>query len=115
MDFEAINDDLINNFSFSILNRFSQYCNKENKQASFSNLIKYLIETDVIREKTVAKYMVMKLYPECLYTNTCKMDALTEIADLTGISRKHVYNMVQHPERFSHRIKEKGIKKNKEE
>ena len=56
--------------------------------------------------------MVMELYPEALYTNHSKMDAISEIADRTGISEKHVYNMIQHPEHYGFQIKQKGKKEN---
>jgi len=49
----------------------------------------------------------MHLYPNSLYSNDSKMDAMMEISIRTGISKKHVYNMVQHPERFGYQIKQK--------
>ena len=93
MAFEPIHNDLINDFAWSILNRFTQHCNKEGIQPTFLAYTKYLISCNLIFEKTVAKYMVMELYPEALYGNHSKMDAISEIADRTGISEKHVYNM----------------------
>jgi hypothetical protein len=112
MAFEEINNELINDFNWSILNRFNQHCNKEGIQLTFSNFTKYLIQCNVIQPKTVSKYMVMELYPECLYSNNSKMDAITEISERTGISEKHVYNMVQHPEHFGYAVKQKGKKEN---
>lgn len=112
MAFEPIHNDLINDFAWSILNRFTQHCNKEGIQPTFLAYTKYLISCNLIFEKTVAKYMVMELYPETLYANDSKMDAISEIADRTGISEKHVYNMIQHPEHYGFQIKQKGKKEN---
>ena len=112
MAFEPIHNDLINDFAWSILNRFTQHCNKECIQPNFLAYTKYLISCNLISEKTVAKYMVMELYPEALYANHSKMDAISEIADRTGISEKHVYNMIQHPEHYGFQIKQKGKKEN---
>lgn len=107
-DFELINEDLLQDFTHEILNKYSVFCQKEKITPNFFHLISFLIKTDVVKEKTVAKYMVMQLYPNSLYSNDSKMEAMMEISVRTGISQKHVYNMVQHPERFGYQIKQKG-------
>jgi len=114
MAFEPIDKDLINDFSWNILNRFNQHCNKEGIQTTFLAYTKYLISCNLIQEKTVAKFMVCELYPNSLYSNNSKMDAIREISDLTGISEKHVYNIIQHPEHYGYQIKQKGKKENKD-
>ena len=109
---EIICEDLENDFIFSVLNKFSRHSHDNDKQTTFTNLMRYLIRCNIIKDITVSKYMVMQYYPESLYENNNKTEALDEIAQKTGFTRKHVYNMVQHPERFSYRIKQKGKNKN---
>ena len=114
-EFEMINEDLLQDFTHEILNKYSAFCQKEGITPNFFHLVSFLVKTDVVKEKTVAKYMVMHLYPNSLYSNDSKMDAMMEISIRTGISKKHVYNMVQHPERFGYQIKQKRKDKNETE
>ena len=88
-EFEMINEDLLQDFTHEILNKYSAFCQKEGITPSFFHLISFLVKTDVVKEKTVAKYMVMQLYPNSLYSNDSKMDAMMEISIRTGISKKH--------------------------
>lgn len=106
-----IEDELIDNFKHIILNKFNHYCQVERLNANFFHLLDYLINHTIIKDKTVAKYMVMELYPESLFENKSKGDAISDISARTGISRRWVYNMVQHPERFGNTISKKSKKK----
>lgn len=109
-DYE-INDELVDDFKQIIMNKFNHFCQVEGKGANFFLFLDYLITHNLIKEKTVAKFMVMELYPEALFENKSKGDAIIDIAARTGISRRWVYNMVQHPERFGNTISKKSKKK----
>jgi len=58
-EFEMINGDLLQDFTHEILNKYSAFCQKEGITPSFFHLISFLVKTDVVKEKTVAKYMVI--------------------------------------------------------
>jgi len=106
-----LKEELIDDFKHNVLNRFNQHCQNEGKGVNFFLLLDYLISHNIIKDKTVAKYMVMELYPESLYENKSKSSAIEDIALRTGISSRHVYNMVQHPERYTNLISKKRNKK----
>lgn len=105
------NNELINDFKQIILNKFSHFCQVEGKGTNFYLFLDYLINHNIIKNKTVAKYMVMELYPESLFENKNKSNAINDISLRTGISSRHVYNMIQHPERYNNIIKKKAINK----
>jgi hypothetical protein len=107
-----INKDLLIEFQESILQKFKALCDKDNTTPDFYTLIDFLYQTNVIKDLTVAKFMVMELYPAALFENESKMNAIMDISIQTGLSEKTVYNMIQHPESFGYGISKKRNKKN---
>ncbi len=107
-----IDKDLLVAFQESILNKFVDLCLKDKITPDFYTLIDFLYQTNVIKDLTVAKFMVMELYPAALFENESKMNAIMDISIQTGLSEKTVYNMIQHPESFGYGISKKRNKKN---
>jgi hypothetical protein len=87
-------------------------CDKDKITPDFYTLIDFLYQTNVIKDLTIAKFMVMELYPAALFENESKMNAILDISIRTGLSEKTVYNMIQHPESFGYGISKKRNKKN---
>jgi hypothetical protein len=107
-----IDKELLKEFQESILEKFKALCNKDNITPDFYTLIDFLYQTNVIKDLTIAKFMVMELYPAALFENESKMNAIMDISIQTGLSEKTVYNMIQHPESFGYGISKKRNKKN---
>ena len=107
-----IDKDLLIEFQESILEKFKALCDKNNITPDFYTLIDFLYQINIIKDVTVAKFMVMELYPAALFENESKMNAIMDISIQTGLSEKTVYNMIQHPESFGYGISKKRNKKN---
>jgi hypothetical protein len=107
-----IDRELLIEFQESILEKFKALCDKDNITPDFYTLIDFMYQTNVIKDLTIAKFMVMQLYPGALFENESKMNAILDISIRTGLSEKTVYNMIQHPESFGYGISKKRNKKN---
>ena len=107
-----IDKELLKEFQESILDKFKALSDKDNITPDFYTLIDFLYQTNVIKDLTIAKFMVMELYPAALFENESKMNAIMDISIQTGLSEKTVYNMIQHPESFGYGISKKRNKKN---
>ena len=107
-----IDKELLIEFQESILQKFKALCDKDNITSDFYTLIDFLHQTNIIKDLTIAKFMVMELYPAALFENESKMNAILDISIRTGLSEKTVYNMIQHPESFGYGISKKRNKKN---
>jgi hypothetical protein len=107
-----IDKHLLTEFTESVLNRYKSLCEKERITPDFYTLIDFLFQTNIIKDLTIAKFMVMELYPAALFENESKMNAIMDISIQTGLSEKTVYNMIQHPESFGYGISKKRNKKN---
>ena len=107
-----IDKELLKEFQESILEKFKALSDKDNITPDFYTLIDFLYQTNVIKDLTIAKFMVMELYPAALFENESKMNAILDISIQTGLSEKTVYNMIQHPESFGYGISKKRNKKN---
>jgi hypothetical protein len=107
-----IDRDLLVAFQESILEKFKALCKKDNIKPSYPTLIDFLYQINIIKDLTIAKYMVLELYPAALFENESKMNAIMDISIQTGLSEKTVYNMIQHPESFGYGISKKRNKKN---
>jgi len=107
-----IDRELLIEFQESILEKFNALCDKDKITTDFYTLIDFLHQTNIIKDLTIAKFMVMELYPAALFENESKMNAILDISIRTGLSEKTVYNMIQHPESFGYGISKKRNKKN---
>jgi hypothetical protein len=107
-----IDKHLLTEFTDSVLRRYKTLCEKEGITPDFYTLIDFLFQTNIIKDLTIAKFMVMELYPAALFENESKMNAIMDISIQTGLSEKTVYNMIQHPESFGYGISKKRNKKN---
>ena len=107
-----IDKQLLIEFQESVLYKFKYLCEKDGITPDFYTLIDFLFQTNIIKDLTIAKFMVMELYPAALFENESKMNAIMDISINTGLSEKTVYNMIQHPESFGYGISKKRNKKN---
>lgn len=107
-----IDKQLLIEFQESVLYKFKALCEKDGITLDFYTLIDFLFQTNIIKDLTIAKFMVMELYPAALFENESKMNAIMDISISTGLSEKTVYNMIQHPESFGYGISKKRNKKN---
>ena len=107
-----IDKQLLIEFQESVLYKFKLLCEKDGITPDFYTLIDFLFQTNIIKDLTIAKFMVMELYPAALFENESKMNAIMDISISTGLSEKTVYNMIQHPESFGYGISKKRNKKN---
>ena len=108
----GIDKQLLIEFQESVLYKFKALCKKDGITPDFYTLIDFLFQTNIIKDLTIAKFMVMELYPASLFENESKMNAILDISIQTGLSEKTVYNMIQHPESFGYGISKKRNKKN---
>jgi hypothetical protein len=75
-----IDRELLIEFQESILEKFKALCEKDCIKPSYSTLIDFLYKTNVIKDLTIAKFMVMELYPAALFENESKMNAILDIS-----------------------------------
>jgi hypothetical protein len=109
---KEVTRELFLEFERSLLSKYVTFCQKEGTTIDIYNLIDFLFQINIIKDVTVAKFMVMELYPAALFENESKMNAIMDISIQTGLSEKTVYNMIQHPESFGYGISKKRNKKN---
>jgi hypothetical protein len=109
---KEVTRELFLEFERSLLRKYVAFCQKEGNTIDIYNLIDFLFQINIIKDVTVAKFMVMELYPAALFENESKMNAIMDISIQTGLSEKAVYNMIQHPESFGYGISKKRNKKN---
>jgi hypothetical protein len=109
---KEVTRELFLEFERNLLNKYVTFCQKEGTTIDIYNLIDFLFQINIIKDVTVAKFMVMELYPAALFENESKMNAIMDISIQTGLSEKTVYNMIQHPESFGYGISKKRNKKN---
>lgn len=102
---ESIKNDCFSHFAAIIGRKYKYHCVRMGEKESAEGLINYLINTDVIREKTVGHYMTMELYPEALYKEGHYVKAYQRIADSTGLSESTVRNYLKRPKRYSFKIR----------
>jgi hypothetical protein len=90
-----IDKQLLIEFQESVLYKFKALCEKDGITPDFYTLIDFLFQTNIIKDLTIAKFMVMELYPAALFENESKMNAILDISiqALYGVERK---NGVQH-------------------
>lgn len=89
-----------------LVHRYKMHCKRTGEQESLEGLLVYTIRRDIVRQRTVARYMVMDLYPKAMYeTDGRKQPALEIVADQTGLGERTIRNMVAHPPDFSDKEK----------
>ena len=67
-----IDKQLLIEFQESVLYKFKSLCEKDGITPDFYTLIDFLFQTNIIKDLTIAKFMVMELYPAALFENaTC--------------------------------------------
>jgi hypothetical protein len=79
-----IDKHLLTEFTESVLHRYKSLCEKERITPDFYTLIDFLFQTNIIKDLTIAKFMVMELYPAALFENESKMNAIMDISIQTG-------------------------------
>jgi len=109
---KEVTRELFLEFERCLLRKYVTFCQKEGTTIDIYNLIDFLFQINIIKDVTVAKFMVIELYPAALFENESKMNAIMDISIQTGLSEKTVYNMIQHPESFGYGISKKRNKKN---
>lgn len=90
-----MNEEIKQAFLELVTKRFDK-----NADQNLIDFASFLLEIGVIQHKTIARYMVLTLYPSAI----CKFRkhaAIQEIADQTGIPYKTVYYIVQNPQKFA--------------
>lgn len=101
-----IKQDLKNDFAWSLFQRYMKYCDKEGEDNGFQHFTDYLIRCGVIRERTVARFMVNELYPQALAASGGrKAEAIAIVSEETGLSESLVKNILTRPERYSYNCK----------
>lgn len=89
-------------FTRLVVHRYRMHCKRTGEQETLEGMVAYIVRRDVIRQRTLARYMVMDLYPRAMYeTNGKKQPALEIVADQTGLGERTIRNMVAHPPDFS--------------
>jgi len=97
-----IKQDLKNDFAVSAIERYVNHCIKENEETSYFNFVKYLVCCGVIRERTVARFMVNELYPRALAASGGrKYEAIALVSEETNLSESLIKNILTRPERFA--------------
>lgn len=92
---------MLEDFAEILAKKYRFYCQREGQQMTLPGFVLYLSRCQVIRDRTAAKYMVMEKYPEALYNEDSKTGACRHLSVITGLSEQTIWNMVQHPERYS--------------
>lgn len=98
-----IKQDLKNDFAFALFNRYFKHCNKQKEDSNFQHFTHYLVSCGVIRERTVARFMVNELYPQALRASAGrKMEAVAIVSEETGLSEALIKNILTRPERYAY-------------
>lgn len=101
-----IKQDLKNDFASALFKRYMRHCDNEQEDHGFQHFTDYLIRCGVIRERTVARFMVNELYPQALAASGGrKADAIAIVSEETGLSESLVKNILTRPERYAYSCK----------
>ena len=102
---EQLKAECFDRFVAIVARKYKYHCVRHNEEETFEGLINYCINTDVIRERTVAHYMIMEIYPKALYEEGHYVRAYQRISDETGLSESTVRNQLKRPKRYGLKIR----------
>lgn len=71
-----------------------EYCSDNKQDASYTEVIKYLVSHNVIRQSMINRFMVIELYKEYLDEYGSKMKAVDELSKALSIKKESVYSIL---------------------
>lgn len=96
------NKDLQSDFAWALYQRYFRHCDQHEKRGGFQDFTKYLIDCGVIKQRTIQRFMIAELYPRALAAcGGKKLEAISMLAEQTGLSERTVRRMVAYPERYA--------------
>jgi hypothetical protein len=82
-------------FAQTVVHKYAMWCKRENSVFTPSGFALFLLEKGILRQRTIAKYMIVELYPRALYEEESKNKAVARLSDETGYSERHIKNILK--------------------
>jgi hypothetical protein len=82
-------------FAKTVVHKYRMWCKREGEVFTSSGLALFLLEKNVIRQRTASKYMVLELYPRALYEEENKTRAVLRLEEETGVSERTIWWYLQ--------------------
>lgn len=98
---EQLREETVQEFCETVARKYRYHCARHGLKESPTGLLRYAIDAQVIRERTVAHYMMMELYPAALYNSAGRMEAITALSDKTGLAERTIRGLLNRPCRYS--------------
>ncbi len=98
---EELKDEMFGEFSRTVEKKYLYYCSRHSLEPSFSGMMCYAIAAGIIRNRTVAHYMVMEMYPKALYEGRNAQDAYIALSVETGLSERTIRRITKRQYRYS--------------
>lgn len=98
---EQLRDDTVKDFCGIVARKYRYWCARHGQPETLEGLIRYTFEAGVVRERTVAHYMMMELYPAALYNSTGRMEAIDILSEKTGLSERTIRGLLNRPCKYT--------------
>lgn len=83
------------NFAQTLVHKYRMFCKREGETFTTSGFVMFMLEKNVIRQRTASKYMVLELYPRALYEEENKTRAVYRLEEETGLSDRTIWSMLK--------------------
>jgi hypothetical protein len=100
---EQLKPDALQQFKKVAARKYRYFCKRTGQKETLEGLVDYLMNTDVIKHRTIAHYMTMEWYPEALYHEGHFCRAYEKLADDTGLSQSTIRNYLKRPKRYAYK------------
>lgn len=88
--------NLNRDFSEVLEKKYYADCNRYNVEPSYIGFVKFLLERNIIKEKTVTEYMTFEYYPELLYKNdNTKQRAIWDLEDKVPLKERSIWGLIK--------------------
>ncbi len=82
-------------FAQTVVHKYRMWCKREGDTFTPSGFALFLLEKEVIKQRTASKYMVLELYPRALYEEENKTSAVLRLEEETGLSDRTIWTMLK--------------------
>ena len=96
-----------NEFRSIVTNQFIDYCNSKEVEPTIDFFAEYLINRNLIIDKTITRFLVIDKYPEALHGNMAiKQHAIWQLEEEVGVSESTIKRILN---RFSKAFRLKTV------
>jgi len=88
-------------FRDTVVNKFRIWCKKNGVEETPEEMVRYMMERNIIEEKVIKYYVVLEIYPEYLYRYDSKQRAMWAMEEVIPYCDRQIRNIIANvPRRF---------------